>query len=127
MVLATDLSVLVLERQLSNEQTIRVLLGLLRVLQLCPRRIVEVDPQERPLPLRSRRHTLDRAHMKRHECPRIVVWHEYRVMLLIHVQQARLDVLGDLLGRLVGLDLVHLLHLVFLRGALDLVALEPAS
>jgi hypothetical protein len=46
-------------------------------------------------------------------------------VLLVHIEDAGFEALGDLALGLVGLDVAHLLDLLLLGGALDFVPLEP--
>jgi hypothetical protein len=46
-------------------------------------------------------------------------------MVLVHVEEARLEVSGELSLALIGLNVTHLLHLFLLGGALNLVPSEP--
>lgn len=124
MIISTYSGVLVLQGKLSDEQAVRVLSGIGRILQLSASGVVEVDSQEGPLTFISGRHTLDSGDMEWHESASVVVRNKDSVVLLIHIEDAWLNITGDLLGIVVGLDITHLLDLVLFGGTLNLVARE---
>ena len=86
---------------------------------------MKVESEVSPLALRGGGHVLDGADVERYEgVP--VDWHQYTVMLFIHEQMSRLQILDwELPFTLVGTDVAHLLDLFLLGGALYLVPFTP--
>ena len=125
MILAADLGRLILESQLLHKQSIRVFVG--GELHRGAPWNVKVKPQERPLALALSGHVLDGGHVEGHEHTLRIVGHKNRVVLLVHVQKAWLEILRELLFVAIGLDVLHALHLLLLSAALNLSALPPLS
>ena len=111
----------VLESQLFNEESTRFS-HVRRELQSGATWDMEVKSQIGPLALSSRTHILDCAHVEGNEGV-VVNGNQDAIMVLIHIDLAWLQVLGELPIIIVGLNLVHLLHLLLLCYCLELIIL----
>jgi hypothetical protein len=63
--------------------------------------------------------------MKRHEYTLSIIWNKHGVVYLIHIYEARFEVLGELLLICIRLHVFHLLDLFFFGPALYLPAFPP--
>ena len=123
MVLGAGLGRLIFQGQLLHKQCVRIVSS--GELKRRASWDMEVQSEECPLSLSLGRHGLNRRYMKRHEYTLSIIWNEYGVVYLVHIYEARFEVLGKLFLICVCLYVLHLLDLLLFSPTLYLPTFIP--